>query len=726
MDKFIKGQYKRSLFESENGYIVGLFKVHDSCEEFSDFIGKTITFTGYFHELNETDLYIFYGNIVNHKKYGMQFGVDNYERVKPEDKDSIVDFLSSGLFKGIGEKKAKKIVDILGKDTLNIILENKENLLLIPGITKKQVDILHDTLVEYESSYKSVLYLNELGFNTKDSMKIYNKYKNKTINIVEEDVYRLIEIKDISYKKIDRIALEHGYSIDDVRRIKASILYVIEEVCYLCGHTYLNYNEIYGYVLRLLKIHIDDEILLKLLNNLEMDLKIVIEEDKYYLKELYDAEENISRRIKYLLRQPDKKVKKLDIYVSDLEKYSNITYNDRQLDAIRSAIVKHFMIITGGPGTGKTTIIKAIVDLYREVNKLNYERLFEEVVLLAPTGRASKRISEQTGIPAYTIHRFLKWNKESDKFAVNEYNKSKAKLIIVDEASMIDVGLFNNLLKGISVDTSIIMVGDSNQLPSVGPGQLLNDVICSNMPNIIKLDYLYRQKEGSSIITLAYDINDSNINFDELKDDVEFIEVDSNQVLSKLKNICKDYKCRDYKDFQILVPMYKGINGIDNMNVILQEIFNPKSLKKNEIKYGDVIYRVGDKVLQLSNMPDENVFNGDIGIITSVSKKEIEIDFDSNIVRYTPSNFNNFKHGYAISIHKAQGSEFDVVILPVVNEYTKMLYKKLYYTAVTRSKSKLYIVGSSSALIRAIKNDSSDIRKTTLCEKLVKKLSLIE
>lgn len=726
MDKFIKGQYRKSVYEGDNGYIVGVFKVQDSSIEFADFVGKTVTFTGYFHELSDNDTYIFYGNFVKHFKYGEQFSVVNYERLKPEDKDSIVEFLSSGLFKGIGEKKAKKIVEVLGKDTLNIIIENKDNLLLIPTITKKQVDILHDTLVEYETSYQTILYLNDLGFSTKDSMKIYNKYKMKTKEKIEEDIYSLIEIKDIAYKKIDKIALDMNYSKEDARRIKASIYYVMEEVCFLYGHTYLMLDEIYHYTIRLLKMDISEELIVKAIDSLIVDLKVVLDENKYYLKKLYDAEENIAKRIKYLLKRHDNKVKNLDSLIEDLEKYSNISYNREQLDAISNSVLKNFLVITGGPGTGKTTIIKAIVDLYQSVHKINFERLNEEVVLLAPTGRASKRISEFTRLPAYTIHRFLKWNKETDKFAINEYNKSKVKLVIIDEASMIDVGLFNHLLKGISVDTSIIMVGDYNQLPSVGPGQVLNDIIKANVSNIIELQYLYRQKEGSSITELAYDINEGNINLDVLGEDVSFFEVSSSDLVNKLTEICETFKNKDYKDFQVLVPMYKGVNGIDNLNVVLQNIFNPKDDKKNEYKYGDVIYRVGDKVLQLSNMPDENVFNGDIGIITSISKKEIIIDFDSNIVKYTPSNFNNFKHGYAISIHKAQGSEFDIVVLPVVKEYSKMLYKKLYYTAVTRSKNKLYIVGNKIALMGAVKNDKSDIRRTTLCERLIKKIAMIE
>ena len=350
------------------------------------------------------------------------------------------------------------------------------------------------------------------------------------------------------------------------------------------------------------------------------------------------------------------------------------------------------------------------------MNKLTNDELIEEIALLAPTGRASKRISESTLLPAYTIHRFLKWNKETNKFAVNEYNKSDAKLVIIDEASMIDVYLFHSLLKGLRTDTRIILVGDYYQLPSVGPGQVLKDIIESDVVDVVKLNYLYRQSEGSNIINLAYDINNGNLNEDIFNKNTDL------SLLDKIKEICTKHKKDSYKDFQVLVPMYKTLNGIDNLNKAIQEIFNPKSSKKKEYVLGDVVYRENDKILQLSNMPDENIFNGDIGIISSIDKKEIIIDFDGNLVRFTPSNFNKFKHGYAISIHKSQGSEFKTVVIPIVSEYNKMLYRKLYYTAVTRSKKKLYLVGEMPSLKRASINNNSDIKRTTIKDRLIAKL----
>lgn len=729
MANYIKGNFKRYIFKSDSGYVVGLFKVKDTDLENDSIINHTITFTGYFHELNEDDTYVFNGGLVKHDKYGEQFQVESYERVMPEEKDSIVEFLCSGLFKGIGEKTALKIVSYLGKDTLNTILENPNNLLLIPTVTKKQINTLHNTLVEYEASYKTIVYLNELGFSTRDSMLIYNKYKEKTENILEENIYLIMEdVLDISFKKVDIIALKSGIKRDDIRRIQASILYSMDEVCNLIGHSYLLLDEVYAYVIRALGNKIADSEFLGAVENLKKDLKIVQVDEKYYLKKMYEAELNITKRLGYLMRCSDNVDKKLESKIKDVEEVFACFYNSEQLEAIRLSFIKNFLVVTGGPGTGKTTIIKAICELYRQMNKLSYEKLAQKIALLAPTGRASKRISESTNLPASTIHRFLKWNKESNKFGVNEYNKSDVEFVIIDEFSMVDTYLFDSLLKGLRYDTKIILVGDYNQLPSVGPGQLLKDMIESNMLNVVMLKELYRQKENSNIISLAYQINEDRLdnsvfNRDE---DLSFIPVPSNQVMNKIIEISSEYE-EVGKDIQVLAPMYKTFNGIDMINNYLQNVFNEKDKSKKEIIINNVVFRENDKVIQLSNMPDDNVFNGDIGYICEINngtKKEVYIDFDGNIVKYTPTNFQKFKHAYAISIHKSQGSEFDSIIIPVVSEYGKMLYRKLIYTAVTRCKRKLYLVGDINALEKAIKNNDTNIRKTTLKEMLVENISV--
>ena len=718
---YIKGNYRRSIYQNSQGYNIGLFKVMDTDDEkLADYIDHIITFTGYFHELNDMDTYLFYGKLVTHPKYGEQFQVDNYERCKPEEKDSIIEFLTSGLFKGIGEKKAKAIVDVLGKDTLKIILENPDNLILIPGVTKKNIEVLHTKLQEYESSYETILILTELGFSTKDAMIVYNFYRNKTKNIIDTNIYQIIEdIYNMTFKKIDAIALKSGLEKDAPIRVEASIIYIMNELSNAYGHSYYFKEEIASYLQRVLGVNITEELFLSSLENLEKNLLIVKREDRYYLKEMYESETLITKRFRMLSREEDIVIKDIDSKIKELENLFGITYNEQQFLAIKNSLLKQFLIITGGPGTGKTTIMKGVTELYRTVNKLSYEQLQEKIALLAPTGRAAKRMSESTLLRASTIHRFLKWQKETNKFQVNEYNKSRVEFVIIDEASMIDTYLMASLLKGISANCKILLVGDDHQLPSVGPGQVLHDLIESNSLQKVELTELYRQGKDSNILTLAYDIRQGEVNEEvfNVGDDLTFIKATPDQVVDNVLEITDTYQDLSYKEFQILCPMYKTIAGIDEINRHVQNKVNPKTKNKKELQYGDVIFRENDKVLQLTNMPDENVYNGDIGIIKEIKtapKKEIIIDFDGNIVKYTPSNFNNFRLAYAISIHKAQGSEFDVVIIPIVRNFNKMLYRKLIYTGITRSKKKLYLIGDINALKYAVSNNNSDIRRTSI------------
>lgn len=726
MSTYIKGNYRKSIYQNSSGYNIGIFKVSDTNDEkLADYLDRTITFTGYFYELNDMDTYIFYGKLVQHEKYGEQFQVESYKRCRPEEKNAIIEFLTSGLFKGIGEKKAKNIVEVLGKDTLKIILENPDNLMLIPTITKSNIETLHTKLKEYEASYEMIIYLSNLGFSTKDSMLIYNYYKEKTRSIIEENIYQLIlDINDITFKKIDQIALNMGIDKISIIRIKAAILYGMGEISNLYGHSYYYKEELTSLLPRILKVSIPEEYFMRAIEELETDLLIVKKESKYYLREMYEAECLIVKRLRLLASNKPKTDKNINTKITELEEFFNITYNDNQKQAIKESCEKDFLIITGGPGTGKTTIMKGITELYRTLNKLSYERLEEKIALLAPTGRAAKRMNETTLLKASTIHRFLRWQKETNKFQVNEYNKSKVEFIIIDEASMIDTYLMASLLKGISANCKIVMVGDDHQLPSVGPGQLLHDLIESNKLEVVKLEQLYRQGKDSNILSLAYDIRKGQLNQTIFNKDVDltFVACPQEQVIPNIVEISNTYKDISYKDFQILAPMYKTLTGIDEINNHVQQIFNPPDQIKKQLRIGEVTFRENDKVIQLTNMPEENVYNGDIGIINRIvtsPKKEIHIDFDGNMVKYTPSNFNNFRLAYAISIHKAQGSEFDIVILPIVRNYNKMLYRKLVYTAVTRSKKKLYLIGDITALDTAIKNVQSNIRRTTIKEFLI-------
>lgn len=719
----IIGHYKKSIYESDKGYVIGLFKVVEiDNEALSKYLHKTITFTGYFHDLNTSDTYKLMGDIVEHEKYGEQFNATAYERIVPADIDSTITFLSSDLFKGIGKRKATKIVNTLGDEALNIILENKDNLYLVPTITSKDIDNIYNQLVNYQNSYKVILYLNEIGFNTRDALIIYNHYLDETLNIINDNIYALIDgINELGFHKIDEISKKLGLSRDDPRRIKAAIIYVINEVCNLIGHTYLYKEEIYRYVQNTLKITIDSDLFENSLEALIREIKIIQNNAKYYSKEMYEAEKGIAIRIKNISSNKEKKVIPLISHLEDLETFYQIKYNEEQKSAIEAAINNQILIITGGPGTGKTTIIKAIVDLYKRINNLNYNDLIKSVYLLAPTGRASKRIMETANLKASTIHRFLKWDKESNQFNINELNKINCEMVIVDETSMIDTYLFDSLLKGLPYHTKIILVGDYDQLPSVGPGQILKDLIESNYIKTIKLNTLYRQGEGSDIITLAHNINEGIVEDYLLAQatDIEFITCSPQDVKENILKICQNIQ--NLNKSQVMAPIYKGINGIDELNKHLQILFNASAVTKKEITINDLIYREGDKVLQLTNMPDENVFNGDVGFIETINinpRKEIFINYDDNIVRYTPANFHKFKHGYAISIHKSQGSEFDYVIIPLVKNYHHMLYRKLIYTGVTRCKKKLYLVGEKEALMIGIKNNNNNLRRTSLKEML--------
>lgn len=730
MKTYIKGIYKRSIFTSDRGYVIGLFKLLETDNnEFVNFVNKTITFTGYFHELNEDDNYIFYGEDMVHPKYGLQFNVIEYERIKPEDKDGIVAFLASDLFKGIGEKVATLIVENLGDNTLNKILEDINNLYSIPKLPKKKADIIYNTLQKYEESHNTIVYLTEMGFSMHDALLIYNTYKQNTIANIEHNIYNIVNlVDDINFKTLDRIALNKGMDFLDERRIKALIVYIFKNLTFKTGAVYLYYEDIYRYLCEYLNMTISDNAFKIYLDELIVEDYIVYKLDKYYLVNDYNDEVYIANFINRSINLGLIENDKLDQYIGELEHINNIVYNGKQQEAIKASLNNNITIITGGPGTGKTTIIKAITQIYQNVNKLVFDDLINKVALLAPTGRASKRMSQATGLPATTIHRFLKWDKDNNAFAVNEKNPSIAKILIIDEVSMIDNALMANLLRGINLGTKLVLVGDVNQLPSVGSGQVLKDLIDCQLIKTINLDVLYRREEGSYINALAHDINNGYTDgLFEMTNDYQFISSSVYDIIPILKSKCLELLADATDNLQVMAPMYAGINGIDNLNKELQNIFNPADEEKRELKVGDVVFREHDKVLQLVNMPDDNVFNGDVGIIkyilfanTSKSKKnEIYVDFDGNVVKYLPKDFAKIKHGFVISIHKSQGSEFNNVIIPIVNSYRNMLYRKLIYTGITRAKQKLIMIGESEAFNYAVNNNISCERKTDLINKLM-------
>ena len=719
---YIKGKIKKTIFyNADNGFLVALFRVKETNDiSLKEKVNKTITITGQFPDVNLDVLMELYGKFIKNERFGMQYSVNNYVLSRPDSKEAITDFLASSFISGCGEVTAKKIVDMYGKDTLDIIKNDKTKLLMIDGMTESRANKIYDSLQNYNKSSDIIMTFQTLGFSIDECFKIYQKFKNRIEDILNDDFYDLKEV--IDFAKVDNIYIKK-YGDKTSTRIYACIIEAMQQLSNSNGDIYYYEQEIKEMLLKKFNIEINEDVFSELISDLINKDKVIKVDNIYYLKSYYDKEILIAKNLKKIDSFKVKKIAELDEKLEVLENKLNIKYNSEQKKAIISALNNNISIISGGPGTGKTTIINAIVKLYIEEHHLGNQDIVENIALLAPTGRASKKLSTSTNLPAYTIHRYLKWYKDSNDFFYNEYNRTKHRLIIVDEVSMIDVDLFNALLNGISSNVKIIFVGDTFQLPSVGPGLILNDLIASDYFNYVPLNQIYRQSENSYIPYLAKEIKMNELSEDCLvkKDDYNFFEANNNQIKSAIKQIIEVSLSKniDEKRMQVLAPMYRGENGIDNLNIILQSIYNPASIKKIEIKYGDVIYRENDKVLQLINDLDNNVFNGDIGFIKQIVNNKIYIDFDSSEVIYEKKDLKNIKHAYAITIHKSQGSEFEHVIMPITSSYFKMLYNKLIYTGVSRAKKSLTIVGSFKAFKDAVGNNYSASRKTTLKDAII-------
>lgn len=715
MKKYILGNIRKIIYESNNGpYKVGIFKVRETNDdEMREYVNKVIGFTGNFAEVNSDVDYILYGRLVEHPKYGTQFDVLNYEIKAPSDLDSLVLYLSSGMFKGIGLKTAKRIVERFGTDTIKTIKENPEDIATVSGMTITKARRMHDKILENEYNQELILKLNGYGFSVREAIDLITIYGSDLSRKIEENIYDLVE--HIIFDKLDIMFLKDHDEMDK-RRIEALILHNIYTTCYETGDTLVLKDELFIKMKRCFRGVFTVEEYFKYIDNLALKAKIVLFNEYVTLSEFYNTEKSILMDINRINDIKNTiKSDKIDTYISEYEKINSITFNDDQKEAIKGAILNNFFIITGGPGTGKTTIIKAIVMILKDILDLNHD----DIALLAPTGRASKRMAESVGAPAYTIHKFLKWNKETESFLIDEYNKSQEKIVIVDESSMIDIFLFSSLLKGLKLNVKLILVGDANQLPSIGPGDLLNDLLHISTIKKKYLNTIYRVKEGSYITYLANDIKNRK-HFDKFPtnySDFKFIESDDDNIKKYLKEIVNKAveKGISSENFQVLAPMYKGFNGIDSLNSMMAEIFNP-----NEEKFiiGDKYYRINDKVIQLVNDVDNNVYNGDIGYIKDIyyidKKLAVEIDYSGNIVEYKNGEFDKFNLAYAVSIHKSQGSEYANVVIILASSFNRMFYNKLIYTAVTRAKSSLIILGSIDSLNKSVLTNYGANRNTYL------------
>lgn len=741
--KFIKGKHLVTIFHNENNlYTVLRIRVEETNHSYDE---KEAVITGYFPKIFEQETYIFYGEFKEHPRFGLQFLASHFRKDIPQTKQGVIGYLSGELFKGIGKKTAEKIVETLGENAISKILNQPSLLDQVPKLPPDKAKSLYETLMEHQGLEQAMIALNQYGFGPQLSMRIYQVYKEITIDVIQKNPYKLVEdVEGIGFNRADELGYQIGISGNHPDRIKAGCLYTLETKCMQDGHVYIEAEELLENVKSLLEENKRDLIDFMDISNeiikLEEEGKIIIEEKRIYLPSLFFAEKGLVTNIKRILGQTEYEDQfpesEFLLALGNLEERIGVQYANSQKEAIQTALMSPMLILTGGPGTGKTTVIKGIVELYGELhgcslNPFDYKK--EEpfpFLLAAPTGRAAKRMTESTGLPAVTIHRLLGWNG-TERFEHNEEHPLEGKILIVDETSMLDVWLANQLFRALPDNIQVILVGDEDQLPSVGPGQVLKDLLQSERIPTVQLTDIYRQAEGSSIIELAHQIKNGNIpeNVVEQKSDRSFIKCNGNQIVNAVEKIVLNAKKKGYtvKDIQVLAPMYRGPAGIDKLNESLQQIFNPNvDGKRRELKFGDALYRTGDKVLQLVNQPENNVFNGDIGEIVSIfyAKENTEkqdmvvVSFDGNEITYTRQDLNQITLAYCCSVHKSQGSEFSVVIMPVVRSYYRMLRRNLIYTAITRSKQFLILCGEEEAFKMGVQRADEQTRLTTLCMKL--------
>ncbi|WP_042354960.1 SF1B family DNA helicase RecD2 [Bacillus rubiinfantis] len=743
-DKFIKGRPIVTIFHNEqNLYSVIRIRVEETNHTYAD---KEAVITGYFPKIHEQETYIFYGAFKEHPKFGLQFQANHFRKDMPQSKQGIIAYLSGEMFKGIGKKTAENIVETLGEDAISKILSQPSLLDTVPKLPPDKAKTLYDTLMEYQGLEQVMIALNRYGFGPQLSMRIYQVYKDETLRIMEQNPYQLVEdVEGIGFGRADELGFQLGISGNHPDRIKAGCLYTLESECMQAGHVYMQAEDLLKRVKALLEenkrdiidfVDISAEII-----KLEEEGKIIGEDKRIYLPSLFFAEKGLVTSIQRILKQSEYKDQfpesEFLLALGSLEERLGVQYASSQKEAIQTALMSPMMILTGGPGTGKTTVIKGIVELYSELHGCSlelkdYQKKDEPFpfLLAAPTGRAAKRMSESTGLPAVTIHRLLGFTG-TEGFDRSEDSPLEGKILIVDETSMLDIWLANQLFKALPEHIQVILVGDEDQLPSVGPGQVLKDLLRSERIPTVRLTDIYRQAEGSSIIELAHEIKKGCLPADITvkQRDRSFIKCSTAQVAQVVEKVALNAKNKGYsaRDIQVLAPMYRGPAGIDRLNVLLQEIFNPNpDGKRKEITFGDAKYRIGDKVLQLVNQPEDNVFNGDIGeIISIIYAKEntekqdlIYISFEGNEVEYTRQDLNQITHAYCCSVHKSQGSEFPIVILPITRSYYRMLQRNLIYTAITRSKQSLILCGEPDALKMGIERADEAKRLTTLTEKL--------
>lgn len=721
----LKGQIERITYSSEEtGYTVAQVKVYGK--------PQLVTVVGNLMSPTPGEVLNMKGEWDNHPRYGEQFKVIYYDSVVPASVYGIQKYLGSGLIKGIGPVTAKRIVKQFGKQALDIIESQIHRLAEVEGIGEKRIEMIRQAWQDQKEIREVMLFLQGHGISSAYASKIYKKYADRSIAVVRENPYRLaMDIFGIGFLTADKIAEKLGFSKDSLLRAQAGLLFVLNRMADE-GHVYYPYEALLEKCVEILQA--DTGILSEAIEMLvgsgkitienpdNRDAKFTLNHKAVYLSQFYICEKQIAERIKYLVSSPTSLITiRVEKALAWVQKKLSIQLAENQLEAVRKALNSKAMILTGGPGTGKTTVINAMLKIFAGMGA--------KCLLAAPTGRAAKRMSETTGYPAKTIHRLLEFSFQNGGFQKNEKKPLNCNVLIVDEASMIDTVLMHHLVKAIPPSATVILVGDINQLPSVGPGNVLKDIISSEVFAVVELTEIFRQAAESLIIVNAHRINGgkfplvpSKNSSDDLGDFYFIQQNDPEKVLNVILDLIGEripsrFGLDPVDQVQVLTPMHRGVVGATNLNHQLQQSLNPQ---KNPLVLGARKFNVNDKVMQIRNNYDKTVFNGDIGRIKhmDIDSREVHILFEKRLVTYDFSELDEIVLAYAISVHKAQGSEYPAVVIPVVTQHYMLLQRNLIYTAVTRAKNLAVMVGTWKALALGIKNDRTQKRFTLLEERL--------
>lgn len=732
MEIYVSGTVTRIIFENASNFFkILVLEIDDTDSDFDDF---EIIVTGVMADIMENENYTFWGELTRHPKYGEQLKVSRYERQKPSS-NGLISYFSSDHFKGIGKKTAEKILALYGEDTINAILEDPSKLDGISGLSKVNKENFILTLKTNYGTEQIISQLAKYNLSTKLALQVHDKYKEKTLDIISENPYQLVEdIQGIGFKIADQLAEQLGIDSKSPQRYQAALIHTLFELSLASGDTYIESGQLLSATIEILEnarpVELDAEDVAKEISNIISEGKVQTVDTKIFANTIAFSEQGIKNNINRILDSPlEEKIeqKRIDTILADIEKENDITYDSIQKEAISQAINSKVFILTGGPGTGKTTVINGFIKTYANIHGINLKKTDLPIILAAPTGRAARRMNELTGLPSATIHRHLGLNGDNDYQSLDDY--LDCELIIIDEFSMVDTWLANQLFSAVSSGTQLVIVGDADQLPSVGPGQVLNDLL--KIPKIPKtiLSKIFRQSEDSTIVTLANDIRQGFLpaDFTQKKADRSFFEAQATYIPDMVSKIVSAALKSgiEAQEIQILAPMYKGQAGINHLNELMQNLLNPKE-DNLEFQFNDMTFRKGDKVLHLINDTQANVFNGDLGVITDLipakytdaKQDEIVMDFDGIEIIYPRSDWLKITLAYAMSIHKSQGSEFQVVILPITRQSGRMLQRNLIYTAITRSKSKLILLGEQAAFDFAAKNTGTQ-RHTYLVERFL-------